>query len=284
MLRRHIMDQPTSRLALWSRRMSLFSLLATVLAIIILRSGFLEIWPALTTFGGALALAVVALLLALGAFVVIWREGLQGMGYALVAIAIAGGLLAYPTYLVAKSYKLPRIYDITSDLVDPPRYEALARIRPRDANPILYKGREFADLQRAGYPDIEPIEAEATVQIAYSAALAIVTKRRWRVVEARPPLPPRREGRIEAVARTPIMGFADDVVVRIRADGEGSRVDARSSSRYGRFDFGANAARVRALLEEIEDAIDNQKPEQPASPVAKKGKAAPKGSQPAAKR
>jgi uncharacterized protein (DUF1499 family) len=284
MLRRYIMDQPTSRLAVWARRMSLFSLLATVLAIIILRSGFLEIWPALTTFGGALALAVVALLLAVAAFVVIWREGLQGMGYALIAIMVAGGLLAYPTFIVARSYKLPRIYDITSDLADPPRYEALARIRPRDANPIIYKGREFAELQRAGYPDIEPVEAEATAQAAYDAALAIITRRRWRIVEARPPLPPRREGRIEAVARTPIMGFADDVVVRIRVDGDGSRIDARSSSRYGRFDFGANANRVRALLEEIEDAIDNQKPERPAAPAAKKAKAAPKSNQPTPKR
>src|SRR3977135_672575 len=107
MLRRYIMDQPTSRLAVWARRMALFSFAATALAIIIVRSGFLEIWPALTTLVGALALAVVALLLALAAFVVIWREGLEGMGYALTAIGIGLALLAYPTYLVAKSYKLP---------------------------------------------------------------------------------------------------------------------------------------------------------------------------------
>jgi hypothetical protein len=65
---------------------------------------------------------------------------------------------------------------------------------------------------------------------------------------------------------------------------DGTPIDARSSSRYGSFDFGTNANRVRALLEEIEDAMDNQKPERPATPVAKKAKAAPKGNQPAAKR
>ena len=43
------------------------------------------------------------------------------------------------------------------------------------------------------------------------------------------------------MARSPIVGFADDVVVRVRAEGQGSKVDARSSSRYGSFDFGANA-------------------------------------------
>jgi Protein of unknown function (DUF1499) len=74
------------------------------------------------------------------------------------------------------------------------------------------------------------------------------------------------------------------VVVRIRADGDGSRVDVRSSSRYGKFDFGTNAARVRSLVEDIDDAIGNVKPERPATPVAKKGKAAPKANQPTAKR
>ena len=284
MLRRYIMDQPTSRLAVWARRMALFSLAAVVLAIIILRSGLLEIWPALATFAGALALAVVALLLALAAFVVIWREGLEGMGYALTAIGIGVAMLAYPTYLVAKSYKLPRLYDITTDPLDPPRYEALARIRPRDANPIIYAGLSAAELQRAAYPDIETLEADVSVQASYDAALAVITKRRWRIVEQRPPQPPRREGRIEAVARTPIMGFRDDVVVRLRADGDGSRVDVRSSSRYGAFDFGANAARVRALVEDIDDAVGNQKPEAPVTPASKKGKAQPKANQPPAKR
>jgi uncharacterized protein (DUF1499 family) len=284
MLRRYIMEQPTSRLAIWARRMALFSLAATVLAIIILRSGLLEIWPALTTFFGALALAVVALLLALAAFVVIWRKGFQGLGYALTAIAIGLALLAYPTYLVAKSYKLPRLYDITTDPLDPPRYEALARIRPRDANPILYAGLSAAELQRAAYPDIEPLEVDAGVQASYEAALAVVRKRRWNVVEARPPQPPRREGRIEAVARTPIMGFRDDIVVRVRADGEGARVDVRSSSRYGSFDFGANAARVRSLVEDIDDAVGDQKPEAPVAPPAKKAKSQPKADQRPAKR
>jgi hypothetical protein len=94
----------------------------------------------------------------------------------------------------------------------------------------------------------------------------------WRVIEAREPVPGRREGRIEAVAYSSLMGFRDDVVVRVRADPEGARIDARSSSRYGTFDFGTNASRVRRLMNDIEDAIRNQRNERPpAPPVAKKG-------------
>lgn len=274
MLRRYIAEQPTSQLAVWARRMALFSLIATILAIIIVRSGLLEIRPALATFGGALALSVIALLLAFAAFVVIWKDGLLGMGYALTAIGIGVALLAYPAYLGVVSYRLPWIYDITTDPIDPPRFEALARIRPRDANPVIYAGLSAAEQQRNAYPEIETLEQDASPQAAYDATLAVITKRKWNIVARRPP-ERGREGRIEAVARTPIMGFREDVVVRVRADGQGSRVDVRSSSRYGSFDFGTNAARVRTLIDDIDDAVSNQKPERPATPPPKKAKAQP---------
>ena len=141
--------------------------------------------------------------------------------------------------------------------------KALARLRVRDANPTTYAGLYAAEQQRAAYPDVGPLGTNATVQAAYDAALAVVNKRRWRIVDARAPQAGRREGRIEAVARTPIMGFRDDVVIRVRAEPDGARIDARSSSRYGSFDFGTNAARVRGLMNDIEDAIRSQKPERP---------------------
>ena len=103
MLRRYIAEQPTSRLAIWARRIAVFSLIATILAIVIVRSGLLEFKPALATFGGALVFSIIALLLAFAAFVVIWREGLMGIGYSLTAIGIALALLAYPSYLALAS-------------------------------------------------------------------------------------------------------------------------------------------------------------------------------------
>jgi uncharacterized protein (DUF1499 family) len=76
------------------------------------------------------------------------------------------------------------------------------------------------------------------------------------------------------VARTPIMGFREDVAIRVQPDGEGSRVDIRSSSRYFESDLGSNAARVSKLIEDINTAVDN-------APAAKKipapAKAAAKG-------
>src|SRR5215831_7914114 len=263
MARRYIPSEPTSRLAIWARRMAGFAFLATFLAVVIVRSGLLENRPALATFGGALSMAVVALVLALSAFVVIWMEGLAGIGAAVTAMVISLALLAYPAYFGIRAYRLPWIHDITTDPIDPPRYEALARLRPRDANPVAYPGLYAAEQQRKAYPDVGPLGTNASPQAAYDAVLAVVNKRKWRIVDQRAPQAGRREGRIEAVARTPIMGFRDDVVIRVRAEPDSTRIDARSSSRYGTFDFGTNASRLRGLMNDIEDAIRTQKPERP---------------------
>ncbi len=282
MVRRRYADQPLSRLAVWARRIALFSLVAALLSIVIVRSGILEIEPALATFGGALSLAVIGILLALASFVVIWKEGLGGLSYGVAAIAIGLALNAYPLYLGYKLTKLPPISDITTDPIDPPRFEAIARLRPRGANPAAYAGLYAAEQQRAAYPDIEPLMVAVAPAAAYEAARTIIEKRKWRIVDAREPQLNRREGRIEAVARTPIMGFRDDVVVRVRAAPDGARIDIRSASRYGRYDFGTNASRIRSLIDDIDDLADTpvkekKPPPPPKAPPAKPG-------QPTAKR
>ena len=269
MARRRISEEPTSRLAVWARRLAVFAIAVAVLAIVVLRAGFVEVGPGLATFAAALVIAAIALLLAIGAFVVIWREGVNGFGYAFLALGIAVALLAYPAYLAISTYHLPALADITTDPSDPPRFEAIARVRPREANPVAYRADAFGQRQRLAFHDIEPLELAVTPVQAYNAALTVVSKHRWSVVEARAPLAGRRDGNIEAVARTPIMGFRDDVAVRVRAIPNGARIDIRSASRYGKRDFGTNAARVRSLSEEIEEAAGEQ-PESRPQPAARR--------------
>lgn len=274
MARRRIAEEPVSRTAVWARRIALFSIVVMLLAIVVIRSGYFEILPALVTLGAALALAAIGILLALVAFGVIWVNGNPGFGFAISAFFIGVAMLAYPAYLGVKAYQLPSISDVTTDVIDPPRFEAIARLRPRDANPVAYAGLTAAELQRTSYPDIEPLIVSATPQEAYDAAYQLITKRKWRIVDARAPQGTRREGRIEAVARTMIFGFRDDVILRIRPAPDGARIDVRSASRYGRNDFGANASRIRALAEAIEAEVGGE--EAPKKPVQKTAKAPPR--------
>jgi uncharacterized protein (DUF1499 family) len=243
-----------SRLAAWSSRLAWFALVVTVLSIIIVRSDFLDIVPALITFAAALMFAAVAVLLAFAAFAVIWQKGYAGLGRAVTGMLLGLVLLSYPAYLGYRASKLPQIADITTDPGDPPRFGVLARMRPRGSS--QYPGANAAALQEKAYPDIGPLEYDAPAMLSYRVALAVVTHQGWHIVDTVPPAP-RRDGIIEAVARTLIMGFRDDVVVRVRAEGQGSRIDVRSASRFGTSDIGTNAKRVGALLADIDDAMNS---------------------------
>jgi uncharacterized protein (DUF1499 family) len=266
--------EPVSALASWSRRLAVFSLIASIFSVVIVRFGFLDFKPALTTFFGALACAGLSILVGFAAFAAIWQNGSRGMSRIFLAFVIDAAILAYPAYLAFQYRTLPAIHDITTDPIDPPRFEALARLRAGDgANPAVYAGLYSAEQQRSAYPDIEPVNLDVPVQKAYEMALRLVNRHKWLVIDERPPQPPQRIGRIEAVARTPIMGFREDVAIRIVPDGDASRVDLRSSSRYFEHDIGTNAARILKFAEELNDAVDTAQPVKklitPAKPQAK---------------
>jgi uncharacterized protein (DUF1499 family) len=260
MLRRLMMEEPPSRLAIWSRRLVLFALAVALLAIVLGRGGIVETVPGLVIMGGAVVTAGLGILLALAAFVVIWLNGNPGFGKALAACVLGGALIAYPVLVAVQGYRLPTLADISTDPQDPPRFEVVARLRGRGANPVQYEGAAAAEKQRAAYPDIEPLRFSSTPQEVYTAVLEVVTRRKWPVVEARAPQTGRRDGHIEAVARSLIMGFREDVAIRVRAVANGSVLDIRSASRYGRHDLGGNAQRIRGLVEAIEEELGSAQP------------------------
>jgi uncharacterized protein (DUF1499 family) len=250
-------SEPVSSLANWARNLAVFSVVAVVVSIIIVRFGFLEMKPALATFFGALGCAGLSILVGLAAFVAIWQNGTRGMSRILLAFLIDAVVLAYPAYLGLQYRKVPAIHDITTDPIDPPRFEALAPLRNGDGtNTAVYAGLYSAEQQRRSYPDIEPIELQIPAERAYQLSLQLANKRKWLIIDERAPQPPRRIGRIEAVARTPIMGFREDVSIRVSPDGDDSRVDIRSSSRYFESDLGSNAARVSKFIDDLNTAAE----------------------------
>ncbi|GGI21072.1 DUF1499 domain-containing protein [Bradyrhizobium guangdongense] len=250
-------SEPVSSLATWARNLAVFAVVTVVVSIIIVRFDFLEMKPALATFFGGLAIAGLSILFGLAGFAAIWQNGSRGMARILLAFLIDGAILAYPAYQALLYRKLPHIYDITTDPIDPPRFDALSRLRTGDGtNTAVYAGLYSAEQQRQFYPDIEPVELEIPVDRAYAIARQLVIKRKWTVIDEREPQPPRRIGRIEAVARTPIMGLREDVSIRVAPDGDDSRVDIRSASRYFDSDLGSNAARVTKFIDDLNTAAD----------------------------
>jgi len=103
--------------------------------------------------------------------------------------------------------------------------------------------RNDTELQRATYPDIAPVVLPVPPDEAFRKVDAVAMGMGWDVVARAP-----TDGRIEAVATSEWFGFRDDIVVRIRPDGTGSKVDIRSKSRDGESDLGVNARRIREFI------------------------------------
>jgi uncharacterized protein (DUF1499 family) len=254
MIRRRLyVEVRVSQLATWSRRIAIFSLPVVLLAIAMHRLSLVEYRVAVIALLSGFAVAALALAVAIGAFVAIWNEGLRGLGRAFTAATIGILIIGWPLVTLARSATLPMIADITTDYNDPPQFVAVAQARPRGSNPVRYPGAAYARLQREAYPGVKPFEVEANPDEVFNMIMGIVDKRGWRVLDNVSPRGGERDGRVEAVARTLVMGFREDIVIRVRSGSKGVRIDMRSASRYGEHDFGSNARRIEQFFADFAD-------------------------------
>jgi uncharacterized protein (DUF1499 family) len=166
-------------------------------------------------------------------------------------------LLAWPAAYLPFYLSLPQLNDITTDYAQPPRFTVLSQMRPKGANPPNHAGMALAQRQAEHYPDIRPIIIPRPANETFEMVGDIVRRLKWKIEAEQPPQTKGRPGYIEAVERTVILGFYDDVVIRIDGDQRESRIDVRSASRYGHHDFGRNAQRVRRLFAEIRTQLES---------------------------
>lgn len=140
---------------------------------------------------------------------------------------------------------LPEIYDISTDLVNPPVFINVAFIRKASEHDLSYNA-EWVDVQKQFYPEVQPLTVKSSFKQTYVEAVSLVRERGWDVVAQYP-----SAGVIEATARTPIFGLRNDVVLRITNQSQQVVVDMRSCSRSGKSDHGNNAERIVAFLGEL---------------------------------
>ncbi|HUH83548.1 MAG TPA: DUF1499 domain-containing protein [Stellaceae bacterium] len=185
-----------------------------------------------------------------------WWGRMNRGGRVMALLGLAAGLVFvyYPLQFYAKLYPiplvnnvpLPRIHDITTDVENPPAFAATlaAREGEKGSNTVAYGGAALARAQHDGYPDIVPLMTKLAPDYAFKQALATAQGMSgWTIVKSDP-----AAHTIEGSQRSLFMGFTDDFVIRVSADGTGSRIDMRSESRWGISDFGVNAGRIRAYM------------------------------------
>ncbi|MGO8953864.1 MAG: DUF1499 domain-containing protein [Rhodomicrobium sp.] len=238
-----------SQKASWAYRVAILSVLVFAGAFVWHRFFGLPTPLALKIFGGAVAVAVISLALAAAALVNIWNEGSTGAGRASFAMFLSLLLLAVPLWSLPDLLNLPRLYDVTTDTASPPAFDRIAKIRQGQANAVHYEA-SFGPLQKAAYPDIKPLVVARPITDVYSAVRETIKGLNWKVIDERPP-GSAKTGYIEAIDRTWIFGYTDDVAIRITGSPKAAKIDIRSSSRFGQHDLGRNAQRIRRFMTEV---------------------------------
>jgi uncharacterized protein (DUF1499 family) len=231
---------------------ALLLLAATAYAIVGSRNGLTDYRSAFTLLrqiaqvgAGVLILSVVVLLFAL--------KKRQGTVYAASATAVLAVLVGLMVMNQAAPPPGPLMNDITTDLEDPPQFDAVIPLRPQGSNPVAYGGAETAASQRTVHPEVQPLRSSLPPAQAFEQALRVAQDMGWDVVAQN-----ASTGIVEAVDTTPFFRFKDDIVIRVRPDGQGSRVDLRSHSRVGISDLGKNAARIMAFSAEFSERTSSQ--------------------------
>ena len=161
---------------------------------------------------------------------------------------IIGGIAVYVPWNWKQTLDAyPYIHDITTDLNDPPAFVVVASVRRDSDHPVTYDGPEVAEKQRQAYPELKSLLVSADPAAVFAAARKAVGDMGMELVDA-------SEGdmRIEATQTSLFYGFKDDIVVRIVAVPQGTKVDVRSKSRVGRSDIGQNAKRIKEFLAQLE--------------------------------
>lgn len=245
---------------LWASRLALFSLQLVCVAFVLHRTHLVSTSLALGLMAVSGALAILGGLIAFVGFVQIWNNGGKGGLRGTFAVAVMLATLAVPLSYLPKATSLPLLNDVSTDLVTPPGFFASSAAPAPSGFMSADRSGPNAPLQQAGYPDVRPIIVDRTVAAAFDAARAIAEREGLEIVQEVTPRGAQRSGRIQAFDETLVMGFRDDVVIRVRPQGKRSRIDLRSASRYGQHDFGRNAERIRNLTRQLRARLDFQLP------------------------
>jgi uncharacterized protein (DUF1499 family) len=255
-MRRLIIEEPFSKAALWSRRLALFALAVAGIGVLIARRG-LDPTAVLAVLGAAFLIGCVAILCAGAAIVVIWRTGRKGARIVLASLVFACALLAYPGFLVFEAVRLPVLNDVSTDIIDPPAFSRSRKaLAARDGQSPASLPEIVRQAQKEAYPLIQPVLLDLDADDAYKTILKVVAGRGWQIIDQTPPGGRSGVGHIDAIAHTLVLGFPEDVTIRVRPLAGQTRVDLRSASRVFRHDFGSNARRLAKFAADLQAEVD----------------------------
>ncbi|MBQ4833129.1 DUF1499 domain-containing protein [Pseudoalteromonas sp. MMG010] len=208
----------------------------------------MELGTAFTGFRYAVFVGAAALIL-LAVQVIFMRRSVSLIP-ATLATLFAVIAIAMPLSMMNKAKSVPAIHDISTDVMNPPEFIAIAPLRKDAPNPITYEGADIAAQQLRAYPELKSLKLSQSQEEIISASKKAIAALGWELVNVNV-----NTGQIEATDTTFWYGFKDDIVIRIEDKAMQRIVDIRSKSRVGRSDLGKNAQRIHAFITELNTSL-----------------------------
>lgn len=248
----------TSKWAIWARRFGSFALPLAVLPVVMHRARLIESDDFVTLEAIALGFAGLGLLLGLAAFARLWVTGDRGWSKASWALVFSVLTLAPFAWYGSLAERYPMVRDVSTDYRDPPPLGVPLVVPATDPALRDTIARRFPNLGTRTYP-VDPAQI-------FELVSALVTAEGWDVHQSRPPDETDPVGLVTASA-TRLLGFEDEVAIRVRGAASGSSVDMRSVPRFVFPDFGENGQRIEKLLLALDDRVTKLMRAVPAAPA-----------------
>ncbi|MGD8831885.1 MAG: DUF1499 domain-containing protein [Pseudomonadales bacterium] len=235
----------------WARATLVGSVVALVLLLLGPIGTRLGIWDfqigLLLLIPAGVLLAAIGLLVALVGVFVSRKRGFSGDPPLLfTSIIVCGAILVTMGIQFQKGTSVPMIHNISTDISDPPRFNAVVALRGPNANPLEYDAETIGPQQQSAYPGVKTLVVSSPPGDTLARVVEALEEMGLDIVAVDEP-----GGIVEATDTTFWFGFKDDMVVRVRPVEGGSEVDVRSVSRVGQSDLGKNAARIMDLLNRL---------------------------------
>lgn len=248
----------TSKWAIWARRFGSLAVPLAIIPVFLHRERLITSADFAVIETVAMAVAAIGLGLAIGAFVRLWITGDQGWGKATMGFFLSI-LCLLPFGLVGfLMLRYPAVADVSTDPANPPGI--VSQIPPSGLAPVDRAAIEaaFPNAHDRTYP-IEAAEMFALVQ-------TLVEERGWEPRAQREPQTPLAAGQINAVSMT-LVGWRDEVGIRIQGDPQGSIVSMRSVSLHPGHDLGENGRRIEEFLTALDTRVTQILRNVPVSPT-----------------
>lgn len=232
----------TSSWAIWAARIKRPVVPLVVLSIALHYLGVISSAVFVTVIILAIVLSLVALALGIIAYIRIWYNGDAGWRTASGGVLIGIPALVFLGVLVFYGTKYPPTTDVATSDTLPLWEERIApSIGTESIDEVLFPNGATRQLQLVGETADELI-GQAVSEFGWKE----VGKGQGGAAEA-----------YQYFEVKTLLGFVDDVTLRVRKTARSVIVDVRSASRFGQNDFGRNSKRIEGFLLRLDELTAN---------------------------